>query len=287
MNPPIRKVGIILRPSSPQLKSAFLHICEELENAGIEVVLESISGGMIELFGRDFKNLANECDAFVSIGGDGTLISLLRRAYPYHLPSLGINTGKLGFLTAFMPEFLPKFIPEIKSGKYIIQEHLVLQAHIESANNVRKEVLAINEFLLSKHDLSGMVSIAAKINHSPFNTYTCDGLIIGTPTGSTAYNISAGGSVIYPYCRNILLTPIAPHSLTQRPLVLSDEFELEFSTKQRAKFIIDGQEIIDIMPDDAIRISALKKGALLIYPHERDYFAILQEKFKWGEKHNA
>ena len=131
--------------------------------------------------------------------------------------------------------------------------------------------------------MSGMVRICASIDNKHFNTYVCDGLIIGTPTGSTAYNISAGGSVIYPYCRNILLTPLAPHSLTQRPLVLNDEFVLEFYAQQRAKLIIDGQEMIDITPTHRIQIQALSQSAKLIYPQTRDYFSVLKEKFKWGD----
>lgn len=288
LNPPLQKVGIVLRPSSPELKGVFLQVCEELNNAGIEVSLESISGGMIELLGRDFSYIATQCDALFSLGGDGTLISMLRRAFEYRLPCMGINTGRLGFLTAIMPDNLKSFIPNLKSGDYTLQNHLVLQAKVYNTQTQQEAMhtfIAINEFLISKHDLSGMVSIDAHIDGKHFNTYGCDGLIIGTPTGSTAYNISAGGSVIYPYCRNILLTPIAPHSLTQCPLVLNDEFVLEFRPKQRAKLIIDGQEMIDIMPFHKVQIQALKQSAMLIYPRTRDYFNVLKEKFKWGDEY--
>lgn len=286
---PITKVGVVLRPSSPELKGVFLQVRDELQESGIEVFLESISGAMIELFGRDFNSLAQECDAFFSLGGDGTLISLLRRAFDSALPCMGINTGRLGFLTALMPQDLFAFIPNLKSGDYILQNHLVLQACIydeiseHDAATPKRTLLCINEFLISKHDLSGMVHIDASIEGVHFNTYRCDGLIIGTPAGSTAYNISAGGSVIYPYCRNILLTPIAPHSLTQRPLVLSDEFVLEFRARERAKLIIDGQEMIDILPSQRVCVKALPQNAMLIYPHTRDYFSVLKEKFHWGE----
>ncbi len=284
-NPLINKVGVILRPSSPELKNIFLQVREECQNIGIEVMLESISGGMIELLGKDFSYIANQCDALFSIGGDGTLISILRRAFEYQLPCMGINTGRLGFLTALTPECLTSFAPSLKLGDYTLQKHLVLQANVyDKGNEIVHTFIAINEFLISKHDLSGMVHIDASIGGKHFNTYSCDGLIIGTPTGSTAYNISAGGSVIYPYCRNILLTPIAPHSLTQRPLVLNDEFVLEFCTDTMAKLIIDGQEMIDVMPHHRVEVKALAKSAMLIYPHSRDYFSVLKEKFKWGDE---
>lgn len=287
-NKPISKVGIVLRPSSPELKSIFLQTREMLEDSGIEVMLDSISGGMIELLGRDFHQIAQRCDGFISLGGDGTLISMLRRAFSYNLPCMGINTGRLGFLTAFMPNQLREFIPHLQNGSYALESHLVLQALVfedKDSTTPLHSILAINEFLINKHELSGMVQIDAHIDEMYFNSYRCDGLIIGTPTGSTAYNISAGGSVIYPYCRNILLTPIAPHSLTQRPLVLSDEFVLEFYVKQRAKLIIDGQEMLDILPHYKVQIRALPQSAMLIYPPNRDYFSVLKEKFSWGEEH--
>lgn len=305
----IQRFGVILRPSSPELKDVFLSTRECFEKAGIRLMLENHSGAMIGLEGEDFSELTKQCDALLSLGGDGTLIALLRRAFAQGLPCMGINTGRLGFLTAFMPHQLGEYAPCFKNGAYDIQKHLVLQATIVSSvqdshhlaqnlespkaqnpaqdsqySSEEKSFIAINEFLISKHELCGMVSISASINHNPFNVYRCDGLIIGTPTGSTAYNISAGGSVIYPYCRNILLTPIAPHSLTQRPLVLSDEFSLEFRVNERSKLIIDGQEIVDIMPDDKVCIKALPQSALLMYPHNRDYFSVLREKFQWGEK---
>lgn len=283
-NPVIHKIGVVLRPSTPELKSVFLQVREEFHNADIEVMLESISGGMIELLGVDFASIASQCDALVSLGGDGTLIAMLRRSFEYNLPCMGVNTGRLGFLTALMPQNLPSFIPCLKNGDYILQDHLVLQANVyDEEHKLLHSFLAINEFLISKHELSGMVRICASIDNKHFNTYVCDGLIIGTPTGSTAYNVSAGGSVIYPYCRNILLTPIAPHSLTQRPLVLNDEFVLEFYAQQRAKLIIDGQEMIDITPTHRIQIQALSQSAKLIYPQTRDYFSVLKEKFKWGD----
>lgn len=287
-NKPISKVGVVLRPSSPELKSIFLQTREMLEDSGIEVMLDSISGGMIELLGRDFHQIAQRCDGFISLGGDGTLISMLRRAFSYNLPCMGINTGRLGFLTAFMPNQLREFIPHLQNGSYALESHLVLQALVfedKDSTTPLHSILAINEFLINKHELSGMVQIDAHIDEMYFNSYRCDGLIIGTPTGSTAYNISAGGSVIYPYCRNILLTPIAPHSLTQRPLVLSDEFVLEFYVKQRAKLIIDGQEMLDILPHYKVQIRALPQSAMLIYPPNRDYFSVLKEKFSWGEEH--
>ncbi|MCI6217743.1 MAG: NAD(+)/NADH kinase [Helicobacter sp.] len=279
----ITKIGVVLRPSTPNLKSVFEQIQALLKSYEIEVKLDSISAAMIGFRGVEFATLTQWSDILLSIGGDGTLISMIRRATGKNIACMGINTGRLGFLTAIMPSELQCFALNLKNGTYDIKNHMMLECTLLRDNKPYCTLYALNEFLISKQNLSGLIDIEAKIDNWNFNTYFCDALIVGTPTGSTAYNISAGGSVVYPYSKNILLTPVAPHSLTQRPLVIDNSIKLEFSTKESALLIIDGQENIDIYPRDRILIQESKDCAYLIYPKERNYFQILREKFKWGE----
>lgn len=282
---PINRIGIVLRPDSPNLKNMYLQIKECFLANGINSSLESKSADMIGLDGVEFQSLARNSDMLVALGGDGTLIAMIRDAIDYDIACMGINTGRLGFLTAITPDRLDSLAKDLKIGKYDIKKHLMLEASVESSDKKTKKLIALNEFLISKVESFAMINIVAKIDGKAFNTYTCDGLIIGTPTGSTAYNISVGGSVIYPYCRNILLTPIAPHSLTQRPLVLSDEFCLSFSLSQKGTLIGDGQNTIEIQPNETIHIKSFAKNALIAYCLDRDYFAVLKEKFSWGQEH--
>ena len=279
----VAKVGVILRPSSPDLKAVFESISGVFGAYGMEMKLDSISAAMIGLRGVEFATLVEWSDILLSIGGDGTLIAMVRRCYGKNIACMGINTGRLGFLTAVMPNELESFLPHLANATYDLQAHMMLECHILRDEKPYCHLFALNEFLISKQTLSGLIDIEAKINGWSFNTYFCDSLIVGTPTGSTAYNISVGGSVVYPHCKNILLTPVAAHSLTQRPLIVDSGVKLEFGVRERALLIIDGQESIDILPQDRILIQQSPQDAHLIYPKERNYFEILREKFNWGE----
>lgn len=270
-----KNIGIFLREKIPNIHSLLYSFQTELSKYGYSLLMQE--GNCYGLEGVSLERIEKECELLLSLGGDGTLISTLRKIHS--LPILGINAGRLGFLTGIgVSEFL-SFIPKLASGDYKVEEHAMLGVYL----NESLLSLCINEVLISKNTLSTMTQIEAKINQKAFNRYYCDGLIIATPTGSTAYNISAGGSVVYPYCKNILLTPLAPHSLTQRPMVVGDDMELEFEVFEESKIIIDGQKMLDFLPTQTLKVRRNQQSAQLIYPKERDYFEVLREKFHWGE----
>lgn len=274
----ITKIGVFLRPQTSL--ETFLAICNILQETNIEIILESSSANNINFSpSYPLDQLMQRVDAIASIGGDGTLLSLIRKVYGNQIPVFGINTGKLGFLTATNPFELQDFLKLLTTGNYLIEEHMMLEAQISN-----QKFFAINEFLISKNNLtSGILNIQAYIDSEIFNTYKGDSLIIATPTGSTAYNISAGGSIVYPLCKNILLTPVAAHTLTQRPMVLDHTLTLNFKVNTQSIVIIDGQETITINPDDIITIKSAQKPALLIQQKQRNYFKVLKEKFQWGQ----
>lgn len=280
----LSKVGVILRPSSPSLKEFFLQVRSLFEREGIEVMLDSISGGMIGIYGCDFQRLCSESDMLVSIGGDGTLISVVRRSYPYGKPILGINMGRLGFLTDVRQDEVEAFVQKLKAGEYRIDSRLMLEGELSSPKSTQR-FFAFNEAIVTRRPISGMIHVKASIGEEPFNTYFGDGLIVATPTGSTAYNISAGGPVVYPYSKNMILTPICAHSLTQRPLVLPSEFEVELEMLEGefANIVVDGQEIMDFGYGDRLRLKVADRPALLVHKKEHNYFQVLREKFSWGD----
>lgn len=289
----VDKIGVFLRPNTPTLKDSFALFVRIANDFGIEIALEANSAEMIgESNGIRFAELCAWSDVLVSIGGDGTLISLIRHSIDFNKPIFGVNMGRVGFLTAIQIDELSDFLSKLKRGDFALYSHLLLKGEIISESNSTnpnapqnpQTLRCVNEFLITKQNISGMISIEAKINDKYFNTYRADGLIIGTPTGSSAYNISAGGPIVYPYNRNILLTPVCAHSLTQKPLILNDEFSLEFAVSEgNAKIIIDGQDIIDFPQGAKFCVSILDKNAHLIYDKARDYFAVLREKFGWGD----
>lgn len=276
----IKKVGIVLKPSAPEIKDIFFKVKNVFEKEGIEVLIDSISASMIGVMGQEFDVMCKESDILVSIGGDGTLISLVRRSYKCHKPVLGIYVGKLGFLTDILPDEIEEFVKKLKRDEFRIDNRMMIEATI---NGDKKAMFAFNDMVITRPSISKMIHVKAFIDKKWFNTYYGDGLIISTPTGSTAYNLAAGGPVVYPLTDAYILTPICPHSLTQRPLVLPAEFEIEIKTvKENALIVVDGQEIYEFTPDDSVVIKKAEIGAKLIHRLERNYFDVLREKLHWG-----
>ena len=275
----IKSAGIILRPSSPELKEIYLKIKELFEKADIEIFLEDNSALMISLKGIPLDELCSKVDFLISVGGDGTLLSVVRKSYKYDKPVLGINLGTLGFLTDISMEQLPSFIKDLKNNIYKIDNRMMVEGSI----NLNKFV-AFNDIVISRKSISSMIKISAKIDGKHFNSYDGDGVIVSTPTGSTAYNLSVGGPIVYPLTEAFIVTPVAPHSLTQRPLVMPADFEIEFKIidNQGAVVIVDGQDIYEVEQNQSIKIKIASKKAKMIHRVQRNYFEVLNEKLRWG-----
>jgi len=279
----IKKVGLILRPSTPELKESYYMMEKTFNKYGIEVSIDSISGGMIGVMGMEFDLLCQTSDILVTLGGDGTLISTVRRSFSYDIPVLGVYAGRLGFLADINLQELDSFIQKLIVGEYRVDERAILEARFIQ-NDIEIEVHAFNDIVVTRPSVSNMIHIETLVDSKAFNTYYGDGVIVSTPTGSTAYNLSAGGPVLFPLTNVFALTPICPHSLTQRPVVLPGEFPIEMKSKEdRALIIIDGQDKHELQANQSIRIQLAKTQAKLIHKEEFSYFEVLKEKLNWGE----
>ncbi len=275
----IESAGIILKPSSPELKETYLKIKALFEESNIDIYLEDNSAKMISLSGYCLEELCQKVDFLISVGGDGTLLSVVRKSFKFDKAVLGINLGTLGFLTDISMEQLPNFIEDFKKDIYKIDNRMM----VEGCVNLNKFV-AFNDIVISRKSISSMIKIEGKINGKHFNSYFGDGVIISTPTGSTAYNLSVGGPIVYPLTEAFIVTPVAPHSLTQRPLVMPADFEIEFKIvdNQGAVVIVDGQDIYEVEQNQSIKINIANKKAKMIHRIQRDYFEVLNEKLRWG-----
>lgn len=279
----IKRVGILLRPSTPELKEMFLDAKRIFESRGIEVVLDNISGGMIDVMGQPFDMMCQNSDFLVTIGGDGTLISAVRRSYHYQLPVLGIHAGKLGFLADLDFSELESFLDKMLMGEYRIDKRAILQATIVTPSG-ESDIFAFNDIVLTRPSIAKMIRLETYVDGRSFNTYYGDGVVVSTPTGSTAYNLSAGGPVLFPLTQVFALTPICPHSLTQRPVVLPGHFEIVMKTPDAsALVIVDGQDLVEISENDTVHIKLASGAAHLIHRKEFNYFEVLKEKLGWGE----
>ncbi len=276
--------GFILKPDSPEIKPIFNEVKAKFNQAGVEVLLSEKSAKMIKEEGVEFDKLCKRSDFLVSLGGDGTLLSLVRRSYGTNKPVLGINAGNLGFLADITLDDVDNFLNQLMRDEYRIDDRMMIEGFIQKSDGKKEEFYAFNDVVITRDVISKMVSIDAFINDEWFNTYRGDGLIISTPTGSTAYNLASGGPVIYPLTKAFIMTPICPHSLTQRPLVVPVDFGIGLSSNQSSVVaIIDGQDSYKMQKGDILRIKGAKRGAKLLHRKERNYFSVLREKLSWGE----
>jgi len=276
----IKIAGFVLKPDANDIKDIYLDIKKLFESFGIKVLLEKTSAEQLNIEdGLDFDTLCLESDFLVTLGGDGTLISVARRGFKHQKAVMGINLGTLGFLTDIMPDEIESFLEKFRNNDYRIDKRMMIKATING-----EEIVAFNDVVINRNVISGMIKLDAKVNNILFNKYYGDGLIVSTPTGSTAYNLSCNGPVVFPLTDAFIVTPISAHSLTQRPLVLPVDFKITFENAdtQKAVVIIDGHDIYDLNPSDTITIEVASSKAQLIHRVERNYFDVLNKKLHWG-----
>jgi len=279
----INKVGVVLRPSTPELKDSYIKLESIFKNYNIEVLLESDSAKMIGIVGKHFDQICIESDFLLSFGGDGTFISTVRRSFDFDIPILGVHAGNLGFLADLSLDELDSFVQKIVKDEYRVDERAILEATVIK-NSKEVKMYAFNDIVLTRTRVTNMIHIETLIDSKSFNTYYGDGVIVSTPTGSTAYNLSAGGPVLFPMSNVFALTPICPHSLTQRPVVLPGKFAIEMRTsEERALIIIDGQDMHELGLGESVHIKLATKTVKLMHKEEYNYFDVLKEKLRWGD----
>ena len=283
----IKTAGFILKPESEDIQPLYEKIKSQFEARGISVLLSEKSADMIGLKGVSFETLCEESDFLVSLGGDGTLLSLVRRSYGYHKPVVGINAGNLGFLADITIEDVDNFLEQLFVGEYRIDNRMMIEGSILTKEGKKQPFFALNDVVITREAISKMVKVNASIDGEWFNTYRGDGLIISTPTGSTAYNLAAGGPVMYPLTQAFIMTAVSAHSLTnQRPLVVPADFTIELSSpSEKVIAVIDGQDHYEMSPGDVLSIQGAKIGAKLLHRKEQNYFSVLREKLSWGDTH--
>jgi NAD+ kinase len=228
-----------------------------------------------------------ELDLIIVLGGDGTLLHIAEKAARHAIPILGINLGNLGFLTEFREDETFTAIEKILHNKVRIEHRLMLKTRLISSKADSESRYALNDIVISKNVSDRLLNLSTCADNEYITTYRADGLIFSSPTGSTAYNLSAGGPLVYPGLATITVTPICPFMLSSRPIILPAHKQLattyEAQNKQeRAQIIIDGQPFMEMKPDDKLEVSTARHPLQLVASGNRDYFSILRNKLNWG-----
>ena len=226
------------------------------------------------------EKLSNEYDFVISIGGDGTILRSANEIGELSIPIIGLNKGRLGFLANSPVEIIDSIIEKITNSNYRISERTIIQVEFEG-----KTKNALNEISISRKNTTSLITIDTKLNDQYLNTYWADGLIISTPTGSTGYSLSCGGPIIMPDSKNLVLTPIAPHNLNARPLVISDNKQIEISINGRENeyFVSADSQIFSVNIDSKINISKAPYFLKMVEFEEDSYINTLREKLMWGK----
>ncbi len=226
-------------------------------------------------------------DLVVALGGDGTILRVARAVAEYNVPVLGVNLGGLGFLTEVTMEELYKTLTKIVSGKVTTEKRMMLKAEIWRGGHKRGEYLALNDVVVNMSREARVISLDLEVDNKLVANYIADGLIIATPTGSTAYNLSAGGPIVYPDMKVLVIAPICPHMLTLRPLIVPARKTVTVTLKSDHKegnLTMDGQVAVKVRANDTIRIRAAEEELHLITNPYKNYFEVLRTKLKWSER---
>jgi NAD+ kinase len=281
----IKTVGLVVKYERPDAITVARTLTRILRTRHKTVVAETETAKKIGAKAIERHELADRADLIVVLGGDGTLLGVARLVAAKGIPILGVNLGGLGFLTEVTIKEAPAAMGRILDGDYEVDRRIMLQAIIERASEeFTTTFLALNDVVVGKGPLGGMLRLDVFANHRAFCTYRADGLIIATPTGSTAYALSAGGPIVFPTVGAVVIAPICPHTLSNRPVVLPDSFEIEIHVKapdHDAAFTVDGQESAQLGPTDVIRINRARHVVSLVRSTHPN-FEIWRDKLHWG-----
>jgi len=283
-----RKIGIISRPRRSNLSEVVPPLLSWLEARGIHVTYDQETATSLAepSEGRSREQVAAASDLLLVLGGDGTLLAAARVAAPRGIPILPINMGSLGFLTSFMLEELYPALEDILAGRLTISERVMLHAELQRGDKILDKQTVLNEVVINKGALARMIELELSIDKDFVCRYRADGLIVASPTGSTAYSLSAGGPIVHPSVESFIITPICPHTLSDRPVVIGDDsiIEVKLSAGTESVFLtLDGQKGIPLQATDRVRISRAQQLLKLIQTPNKSYFEILRNKLKWGE----
>ena len=280
------RVGILANPNKPGALPTTHALRKALAARGCKVVLDSQTAAMAdEQGGVPAGELADHVDIAAVIGGDGTMLDALARLGNFEKPVAGINIGRLGFLTSCTDGELDAFALAVTAGRYTISPRSLLEVAIRRSGRPDDVFTALNEVVLARGETGRLVSVTARVNGELLNHYRADGLIVATPTGSTAYSLSAGGPLIAPSAGVFVITPICPHSLSQRSLVLSDGAVVEIApdgaVSEPMLFTVDGRDTTRLEPGDRIEIRRADRVLRLLVLEDRSFYDALREKLRW------
>jgi NAD+ kinase len=294
MTSQFKNVGLWGRLCEASVAEPALAIVAHMRSRGTDVFLpeqEGIPAELSDVTCLPTQELPGAVDLMVAIGGDGTLLHAARGVARQSVPLLGINLGRLGFLTDISPQHMEQTIDAILGGDFVEESRLMLQARISGDENGSESMLALNDVVLKTGQTGHMQDFSTFVDGEYVNTHGGDGLIVATATGSTAYALSCGGPIIQPNVDALVIVPICPHTLSDRPLVVRASSQIEVRVRprfdDRPQVACDGESLGEMGADDVLQINVADETVKLLHPHDLNYYELLRSKLSWGHSNRT
>jgi NAD+ kinase len=285
----VKRIGIVAKRDSREALAAVARLVEWLRTRRLPIVVDKDTGDLLP--GADVavvnrEDLPAQVEILIVLGGDGTLLSAARAVGDLGVPILGVNLGDLGFLTATTLDEMFPALESLLAGRMVIEDRMMLTARVRRNGEWLREHIALNDVVIMKAAMSRIINLAVSVEGQHAIRYRADGLIVSTPTGSTAYNLSAGGPILFPVMDAIVLTPVCSHTLTNRPIVLPATLPVEVTllADQQVMVTLDGQVGIDLLEHDVVEVRQAAPRIRLVRFPQKDFFSVLRTKLKWGER---
>jgi len=286
-----KKIALVGKPGSQAAQETIHVLCKQINGLGLEVFLPTSkeydfpTGDAKKI---DFSDIGSSCDLVIVVGGDGSMLKTARELIDSQVPLLGINRGHLGFLTDIRPTEVDTRVPPILEGQYTLENRFLLYAEVFRGDQSIGSSNAVNDVVLYPGEIARMIQFELYMDRQFVYSQRSDGLIISTPTGSTAYSLSGGGPILSPQTDTIVLVPMCPHTLTSRPIAVNKQKVIDIviseTNPHNPQLSCDGQVIISLQPGDRIQIKQYPIEMRLVHPLDYDYFEVLRTKLGWGQK---
>jgi NAD+ kinase len=286
--PAFKTVALLGRYNAPDVGAALLAMGEFLQRQGCEVVVERDTAGYCRVSGlpiADYAEIGARADLAVVLGGDGSMLSAARNLAAHEVPLIGVNQGRLGFMTDIAASKMLDAMSDILDGQYSLEERTMLAAEVRRHDAVTFSTLALNDAVVNKGAVGRLIEFLVHIDREFSYDLRADGLIVTTPTGSTAYALSSDGPILQPSVPGFALVPISPHTLSNRPIVVSDRAVIEVTLRHSidARLHFDGQPQYDLQAGDRVIIRRAQHSITFVHPTGYSYYAMLREKLHWSE----
>ena len=284
----VKKIGVFCKPKAPSATDILGRLIPWLRKQNYHVFLDEGTAAIInETSSHEKKEIFQQADLLIALGGDGTLLSVARVAHPHNTPILAVNLGSLGFLAEISIDELYPTLENILAGKFEIENRMLLNACIWRNGEKVEDHNVLNDVVINKGAVARVINLQVLVNGQYMTSYRADGLIIATPTGSTAYSLSAGGPIIHPSMHTLVLSPICPFTLTNRSILIPDQSVIQVKLAAEyddVRVTLDGQEGYNMRAGDILQIKKTKTSLQLIRGPNKNYYQILRDKLHWGSQ---